>query len=163
MSKSTMIKDLKIPVVNNVPPSTKPEQSEEDVTVQEVLTEIEQEKHIQQPPPVIHHQDTLSNQLLQQQLLQQQLLQQQLLQQQSVQNDKDNIITSIIKQLKTLFMSEINMFVYVILLYITFQNVDVVSILKIDKLPFIYNHPVLKQIIISIVYSLLVISSKTFM
>ena len=169
MSKSTMIKDLKMPVVNNAPtlPPPKQEQSEEDVTVQEVLTEIEQEKHIQQPniqqPSVVHQQDTLSNQLLQQQLLQQQLLQQQLLLQQNVQNEKDSLIKSLVKNIKVLFMSEINMFIFVTLLYIVFQNIDVVSVLKIDKLPLIHNYPILKQIIISVVYALLVISSKSFM
>ena len=83
--KSTLIKDIRKPLQQEqVVPKT-----EEDVTVQEVLSEIERENNIDVSKPIyqeliVQSNNDMSNQLLQQQLLQQQLLQQQLLNQQNI-------------------------------------------------------------------------------
>ena len=151
MSKSTLIKDLK-------PPSPPPpiEQPDEDVTVQEVLSEIEKE---------ITPTDQISNQILQQQLLQQQLLQQQLLQQQqqvpnTTEDSKSNFVVNIISQLMSVFKDQTNYFVLIVVLHLVFQNINIVNILKIDNVPFVTQQPIVVYLLKSVVFALILIVCK---
>jgi hypothetical protein len=166
MSKSTLIKDL-----DNGKNDDNNSHGEDDITIQEVLTEIENDKK----PEHTNHQginiNDFSNQLLHQQLLQQQLLQQQLLQQNK--NDNNNIPvvdnnnekkqneSIIMKSTLGLFNQLIlkkKDFFGILILHLIFNKVDITALLKIDKISIFASYPYLESLFRSILFSLIALT-----
>lgn len=190
-TKSTYIRDLpKKQVQINPVPNTeninienhqmnKQQPQEDEIAMQEVLNEIEQESQMKyniQPTQVqqqvmqsnmIQPMENKTNDLLQQQMLQQQLLQQQMLQQQMLQQSIDqNSSSSIIpiklfKTLYNIFVKDNLIFVAIIILFLLFENIKVLSILKIDKFSFVNSTPLLPGLIRAILFSSITIVLKT--
>lgn len=181
-TKSTYIKDLPkkqvqihpVPNIENQQMNKPPSPPEDEIVMQEILKEIEQESHmksIQQPTiqqstiqPMEQNStnDILQQQLLQQQLLQQQMLQQQLLQQSLNQNASSSIIpTKLFKTLYNIFLKDNIIFVLIIILYLLFENINVLSVLKIDKFSFVNSTPLLPGILRAILFSTITIVLKT--
>jgi hypothetical protein len=176
MSKSTLIKDIKKPTVQQVQPQqVQPhvmEQQDEDVTIQEVLSEIEREAHLPQPTqytqPLLPQSmnSDMSSQLLQQQLLQQQMLQHQIQQQQMKNQDNekyDTFFNNTVSKIKQIFTRDNNLLVLAIALYLTFTYVDVLKVLKIDNLNVFENYPVLINIVLSTIFGLTLVLIKPLM
>lgn len=166
MSKSTMIRDLN-------PNKQKEQINEDDVTIQEVLTEIESDKFKTEPVmdevPVSNVND-LKNQILQQQLLQQQLLQQQLLQQQQQQinvvkteqpiptpSSDSGLISKYAQVALHIITSKKKEFFGILCLHLLFNKIDLNVILKIDKLNIFATYPYLESVFRSTVFSLIAI------
>ena len=142
------------------------DQEEDDITIQEVITEINNDKQEQQQAMNANTKDEsinlkeFSNQLLQQQLLQQQLLQQQLLQQkeQSQSQQKELETNGIMYYLSFLFkefLSKKNEFIGLLILHIIFSKLDISTLLKIDKLVLFQTYPHLESLVRSILFSIL--------
>lgn len=177
MSKSTLIKDIKKPPPQQQVVSMPVQQSEEDVTVQEVLTEIERESNPQQmsqqmsqpimnPSPNQFVNADTSSQLLQQQLLQQQMLQHQIQQQQMKNEDNekyDTFLNNTVLKVKQLFTRDNNLLVLATVLYLTFTYVDVLKVLKIDNLSIFEKYPQLINIVLSILFGLTLVLIKPLM
>jgi hypothetical protein len=166
MSKSTMIKDL-----DNGKNDDNHSHGEDDLTIQEVLTEIENDK---KPDQNNHEEINLkdfSNQLLQQQLLQQQLLQQQLLQQNktdinnipvinnSIENKQNEsiIMKSTLGLLNQLILKKKD-FLGILILHLIFNKVDITALLKIDKISIFTSYPYLESLFRSILFSLIAVT-----
>lgn len=158
-----MIKDLNIKTNNE---KLNIDQGEDDITIQEVITEINNEKQEQQQALKANTKDEsinlkdFSNQLLQQQLLQQQLLQQQLLQQkdQSQSQQKELESNGVMYYLSFLFkefLSKKNEFIGMLILHIIFSKLDISTLLKIDKLVLFQTYPYLESLVRSILFSIL--------
>nr|QOI90436.1 hypothetical protein HWQ62_00300 [Pyramimonas orientalis virus] len=176
MSKSTLIKDIKKPSINtpvlssqvttHVEPS-QTQQTDEDVTVQEVLSEIEKETRSDttQHNNQYMHTDALSNQLLQQQLLQQQLLQQQIQQQQTQNTNQqyDTFFNNLVSNAKHIVTRDNNLLVLAIVLFLSFQYVDVLKVLKIDNLSVFERYPILVNVVISAIFGLTLVVIKPLM
>jgi hypothetical protein len=190
-TKSTYIRDLPkkqvqinpVPNIENInienQQMNKQQPQEDEIAMQEVLNEIEQESQMKsniQPTPVqqqvmqsnmIQPMENKTNDLLQQQMLQQQLLQQQMLQQQMLQQSIDqNSSSSIIpiklfKTLYNIFVKDNLIFVAIIILFLLFENIKVLSILKIDKFSFVNSTPLLPGLIRAILFSSITIVLKT--
>jgi hypothetical protein len=186
-TKSTYIRDLPkkqvqinpVPNIENQQMNKPPSPPEDEIVMQEVLKEIEQEtqmKSMQQPtfqqPMTMSNisqpmeqntiTDVLQQQMLQQQLLQQQMLQQQLLQQSLNQNSSSSIIpTKLFKTLYNIFLKDNIIFVLIIILYLLFENINVLSVLKIDKFSFVNSTPLLPGILRAILFSTITIILKT--
>jgi hypothetical protein len=198
MSKSTLLKDLKVTkqpeqqqhqqqhqqhqhqqqhqqqqqIQQQQQPQQK-QQSEEDVVVQEVLSEIENDRTAIHQPPSQHHpfiNDTYANQLLQQQLLQQQLLQQQLLQTRQANsseelNDKApkcSFIMNLLKKIIAIFMKD-NLFFLLVVSYLIFEYINILKVLKIDNFEVFNNYPILTKVVQAVIYSLTVTIINPFM
>ena len=124
--KSTLIKDIRKPLQQEqVVPKT-----EEDVTVQEVLSEIERENNINVSKPIYQELIVQSNNDMSNQLLQQQLLQQQLLNQQNL-NKNSTMFNNVIEMIKNIFKRDNNLLILSIVLYLIFTYIDILRILKI--------------------------------
>jgi hypothetical protein len=169
-----MIKDIR---------KTKPEiqvggrsQPEEDVSVQEVLSEIERESNNEQFVDKIydtnvtmqnHNQPVYNNndqfQMMQQQMLQQQMLQQQLLQAQNTDTNKTNMCSSIFENVKNMFKRDNNLFVLSVGMYMLFLYIDVLRILKIDNLEIFENYPILINVITALIFGLTLVTVKPLM
>lgn len=162
-NRSTLIKDLK-----NTPPK-----NEDDVAVQEVLSDIEREKHIptitpdlnqQQPHPSMFENNNIfqQQQLLQQQLLQQQLLQQQLENQQN--NAKyEKMYDGIVGKIRGIMMDNNRMFMSGVVLFLVFTNMDVLGVLKIDNLTIFESYPLVEKLVISVIFGLTLVFVKQLM
>lgn len=161
--KSTLIKDIRKPLQQQEQTATK---IDEDVTVQEVLSEIERENNINMSKPVYQEsfvQPTdISNQLLQQQLLQQQLLQQQLLNQQNI-TQNNTIFNNLINTIKNVFKRDNNLFILSIVMFLIFTYVDILKILKIDDYSIFDRYPVLINIVTSVIFGLTLVLIKPLM
>lgn len=161
--KSTLIKDIRKPLQQeSVVPKI-----DEDVTVQEVLSEIERENNIDVSKPVyqesfVQSNNDMSNQLLQQQLLQQQLLQQQLLNQQNL-TQNNTMFNNIIEMIKNVFKRDNNLLILSIMLYLIFTYVDILRILKIDDYSIFESYPVLINIVTSVIFGLTLVLIKPLM
>ena len=161
--KSTLIKDIRKPLQQEqVVPKT-----EEDVTVQEVLSEIERENNIDVSKPIyqeliVQSNNDMSNQLLQQQLLQQQLLQQQLLNQQNI-NKNSTMFNNVIEMIKNIFKRDNNLLILSIVLYLIFTYIDILRILKIDNYSIFESYPVLINIVTSVIFGLTLVIIKPLM
>ena len=161
--KSTLIKDIRKPLQQEqVVPKT-----EEDVTVQEVLSEIERENNIDVSKPIyqeliVQSNNDMSNQLLQQQLLQQQLLQQQLLNQQNL-NKNSTMFNNVIEMIKNIFKRDNNLLILSIVLYLIFTYIDILRILKIDNYSIFESYPVLINIVTSVIFGLTLVIIKPLM
>jgi hypothetical protein len=146
------------------------DQGEDDITIQEVITEINNEKQEQQQQPINVNMQTknesinlneFSNQLLQQQLLQQQLLQQQILQQKDTTGASAGGSTStngVMYYLSVLFkefLAKKNEFIGILILHIIFSKLDISTLLKIDKLVLFQTYPYLESLVRSILFSIL--------
>ena len=162
MSKSTMLRDLKPPVPEEMkqpanigrPPvhpqqrqqSAPPGPTDDDIAVNEVLSEINAENK-QQPDtnaPIYHPSMFQQQQLLQQQQIQQLMnQQQQMLQQHQDNMVKESFVASentsnedmstyqkIFAYVKHLFTTDNNLLIKAMLLYIVFQYLNIMSILK---------------------------------
>ena len=160
--KSTLIKDIRKPLQQHELPAPK---IDEDVTVQEVLSEIERES-IDVSKPIYQESFVqpmdISNQLLQQQLLQQQLLQQQLLTQQNL-TQNNNIFNHMINTIKNVFKRDNNLLILSIILFLVFTYVDILRILKIDNYSIFESYPVLINIVTSIIFGLTLVLIKPLM
>jgi hypothetical protein len=186
MSKSTLIKDIKKQPMQQQTTVYEPtQQSEEDVTVQEVLSEIEREtqpsqQFAQQQQQQQQQSQTnfpfsspnqfvssdVSSQLLQQQMLQQQMLQHQIQQQQLKNEDKekyDTFFNNTISKIKQLFTRDNNLFLLATVLYLTFTYVDVLKILKFDNLSIFEKYPPLINIVLSLIFGLTLVLIKPLM
>lgn len=195
MSKSTMIKDLKpsnnASMQQQVASSASGQrtadsgQQDAEVSVQEVLSEIEnesrQEQHIhhqhaqmmarqQQPMSSVSTQgygsNDISNQLLQQQLLQQQFLQQQLLSQKEEQQQghkNGGMLQSLLDKAKQLFKRDNNLFMVSSILYLVFVYMDVLNVLKIDNFTIFEKYPYLINLVTSLIFGLTVAIVKPLM
>ena len=160
--KSTLIKDIRKPLQQQEPTATK---IDEDVTVQEVLSEIERDNNIDlshspvyQESFVQHQPNTdISNQLLQQQLLQQQLINQQ----QIVHNN--TIFKSLVETIKNVFKKDNNLLILSIVLFLVFTYVDILRILKIDDYSIFESYPVLINIVTSVIFGLTLVLIKPLM
>ena len=165
--KSTLIKDIRKPLQQQEPTTTK---IDEDVTVQEVLSEIERDNNIDlshspvyQESFVQHQPNTdISNQLLQQQLLQQQLLQQQLINQQQIVHN-NTIFKSLVETIKNVFKKDNNLLILSIVLFLVFTYVDILRILKIDDYSIFESYPVLINIVTSVIFGLTLVLIKPLM
>lgn len=175
MSKSTMIKDIrKTQPEIHVKPQQQP-QPEEDVSVQEVLSEIERESNNEQFVDKIYDNNvTMQNQnqpvynndqfqMMQQQMMQQQMLQQQLLQAQNTDTNKTNMCSSIFEYVKNMFKRDNNLFVLSVGMYLLFLYIDVLRILKIDNLEIFENYPIFINIITSLIFGLTLVIVKPLM
>ena len=165
MSKSTMLRDLKPPVPEEMkqptnigrPPShpqQRPQQqipnpttvtttTDDDIAVNEVLSEINAENK-QQQQPVYHPSMFQQQQMLQQQQIQQLMNQQQQMLQQHQDNiAKESFVASenpsteemsthqkVFAYVKHLFTTDNNLLIKAMLLYIVFQYLNIMSILK---------------------------------
>lgn len=161
--KSTLIKDIRKPLQQQEPPPAP--KIDEDVTVQEVLSEIERENNIDVSKPVYQEsfvQPDISNQLLQQQLLQQQLLQQQLLNQQNLAQN-NTIFKNLIETVKNVFKRDNNLLILSIVLFLVFTYVDILRILKIDDYSIFESYPVLINIVTSVIFGLTLVLIKPLM
>ena len=160
-----MIKDLNIKTNKE---KLNIDEGEDDITIQEVITEINNEKQDQQQQQAVNtntkdesiNLKDFSNQLLQQQLLQQQLLQQQLLQQkdQSQSQQKDLETNGVMYYLSFLFkefLSKKNEFIGILILHIIFSKLDISALLKIDKVVLFQTYPYLESLVRSILFSVL--------
>lgn len=156
-----MIKDLNIKTNKD---KLNDDQGEDDITIQEVITEINNEKQDQQQAMNANIKDEsinlkdFSNQLLQQQLLQQQLLQQQLLQQKDQPQQKELETNGVMYYLSFLFkefLSKKNEFIGILILHIIFSKLDISALLKIDKLVLFQTYPYLESLVRSILFSIL--------
>jgi hypothetical protein len=170
MSKSTMIKDLR-PVPTNQ--EVVLEAAEADVSVQEVLSEIEKDSIHEQTIQHQHNQmmsqpyvpnyttntEAISNQLLQQQLLQQQILQQQLMTQKDESKGKDTLID----KFKHILKRDNNLFMVSVILYLIFMYVDVLNILKIDDFNIFERYPFLINLVTSLIFGLTIVLIKPLM
>jgi hypothetical protein len=166
MSKSTMIKDLNMKTNKE---KLNDDQGEDDITIQEVITEINNEKQEQQQPINVNMQtknesinlNEFSNQLLQQQLLQQQLLQQQILQQKDTigasagGSTSTNGVMYYLSVLFKEFLAKKNEFIGILILHIIFSKLDISTLLKIDKLVLFQTYPYLESLVRSILFSIL--------
>lgn len=179
-NRSTLIKDLK----SSASSSNSDNQlntSDDDFAVQEVLSEIENEKqkqnisnqainngmmhnnNILQPPtmlqqshPSMFQNDTIHNQLLQQQMLQQQLLQQQLLQQQN--NEKyERVYDGITHKVKDICMKYNKLFVLSVVLFLVFTNMNILGLLKIENMSIFESYPILINITTAFIFGLTVV------
>ena len=150
-----MIKDLNIKTNKE---KLNIDQEEDYITIQEVITEINNDKQEQQQAMNANTKDEsinlkeFSNQLLQQQLLQQQLLQQQLLQQkeQSQSQQKELETNGIMYYLSFLFkefLSKKNEFIGLLILHIIFSKLDISTLLKIDKLVLFQTYTHLESLV----------------
>ena len=162
--KSTLIKDIRKPLQQQEPPAPK---IDEDVTVQEVLSEIERENNIDVSKPVyqesfVQPNTDISNQLLQQQLLQQQLLQQQLINQQNL-TQNNTIFNNLIETVKNVFKRDNNLLILSIVLFLVFTYVDILRILKIDDYSIFESYPVLINIVTSVIFGLTLVLIKPLM
>tara|TARA_Y100000389_G_C17385476_1_gene476765 strand:+ start:437 stop:985 length:549 start_codon:yes stop_codon:yes gene_type:complete len=182
-----MIKDLKPSNNASMQPQAVDSSGQQDaeVSVQEVLSEIEnesrQEQHIhqqhaqmmarqQQPMSSVsapgYGSNDLSNQLLQQQLLQQQFLQQQLLSQkeeQQQENKNGGMLQSLLDKAKQLFKRDNNLFMVSSILYLVFVYVDVLNVLKIDNFTIFEKYPYLINLVTSLIFGLTVAIVKPLM
>ena len=173
MSKSTMIKDLRqIPTNKEVVL----EAVEADMSVQEVLSEIENESINKQNVQYQHNQmmsqpyvqnltntDTISNQLLQQQLLQQQILQQQLLSQTKDDSKGAGVMCTMTDRIKQLFRRDNNLFLIVVIVYLVFSYVNVLNLLKIDDFNIFERYPFLINLVTSLIFGLTIVLIKPLM
>jgi len=162
--KSTLIKDIRKPLQQPEPPTPK---IDEDVTVQEVLSEIERENNINVSKPTyqesfVQQNNDISNQLLQQQLLQQQLLQQQLLNQQNLDHN-NTIFNNLTETIKNVFKRDNNLLILSISLFLVFTYVDILRILKIDDYSIFESYPVLINIVTSVIFGLTLVLIKPLM
>jgi len=181
MSKSTYIKDLKPkpqqqepgPPAIRISEIPNENSSEADITLNEIIDEVnvpvdkmpkENIKPVHEATqqssslpfnPSLFYKDALAQRemtnQLQQQLLQQQLLQQQLLT--SAMEKKIGFGVNFILNLKRVFLREFMFIISICLLYVLFQNFNVLSIIKIDRISVIHSIPFLKQIILTIVFA----------
>jgi uncharacterized Zn-finger protein len=182
-----MIKDLKPPNNASMQPQavdSSSGQQDAEVSVQEVLSEIEnessQEQHIhqqhaqmmaqqQQPMSSVSAQgygsNDLSNQLLQQQLLQQQFLQQQLLSQKEEHKTGGGggVFQSLLDKAKQLLKRDNNLFLLTSILYLVFIYVDVLNLLKIDNFTIFEKYPYLINLVTSLIFGLTVALVKPLM
>tara|TARA_Y100000389_G_C17394630_1_gene481844 strand:+ start:701 stop:1276 length:576 start_codon:yes stop_codon:yes gene_type:complete len=189
MSKSTYIKDLK-PKVNQTEPETpsirisevkNEDNSEADVTLNEIIDEVSvpvdkmppQNLRPAQPEasplrydalnPNMFYKDAIAQREVTQQL-QQQLLQQQLLQQQLLTNSMETKLglgLHVCSSIKKMLYKELVFIVCVCILYVIFQNIDIISMLKIDKISFLDRIPFIKPILLTILFSLSTTILKT--
>lgn len=158
MSKSTMLRDLKPPMpeemkqpanIGRPPPQPQqrpqqqnPNTTDDDIAVNEVLSEINAENKQQ---PVYHPSMFQQQQLLQQQQIQQLMNQQQQMLQQQHQDNmmKESFVASenpstedmsthqkVFAYVKHLFTTDNNLLIKAMLLYIIFQYLNIMSILK---------------------------------
>lgn len=180
-NRSTLIKDLKSSASSSNS-DNQPNTSDDDFAVQEVLSEIENEKqkqsisnqaistngmmnnNILQPPTMLHQQshpsmfqnDSIHNQLLQQQLLQQQLLQQQLIQQQN--NEKyEKVYGGITYKIKDICMRYNKLFVLSVVLFLVFTNMNILGLLKIENMSIFESYPILINITTAFIFGLTVV------
>ena len=176
-TKSTYIRDLPkkqvqinpVPNIENQQMNKPPSPPEDEIVMQEVLKEIEQEtqmKSMQQPTVQQPMTQPNISQPMEQNtttdVLQQQMLQQQLLQQSLNQNSSSSIIpTKLFKTLYNIFLKDNIIFVLIIILYLLFENINVLSVLKIDKFSFVNSTPLLPGILRAILFSTLTIILKT--
>ena len=165
--KSTLIKDIRKP--SQQQQELLAPKIDEDVTVQEVLSEIERENNIDVSKPVYQEpfvqpqpNTDISNQLLQQQLLQQQLLQQQLLNQQNIAHN-NTIFSNLIETVKNVFKRDNNLLILSIVLFLVFTYVDILRILKIDDYSIFESYPVLINIVTSVIFGLTLVLIKPLM
>ena len=163
-----MIKDLNMKTNKE---KLNDDQGEDDITIQEVITEINNEKQEQQQPMNMQTKNEsinlneFSNQLLQQQLLQQQLLQQQILQQKDVAGagvagasgaaGSTNGVMYYLSVLFKEFLAKKNEFIGILILHIIFSKLDISTLLKIDKLVLFQTYPYLESLVRSILFSIL--------
>lgn len=163
-----MIKDLNMKTNKD---KLNDDQGEDDITIQEVITEINNEKQEQQQPMNMQTKNEsinlneFSNQLLQQQLLQQQLLQQQILQQKDVAGagvagasgaaGSTNGVMYYLSVLFKEFLAKKNEFIGILILHIIFSKLDISTLLKIDKLVLFQTYPYLESLVRSILFSIL--------
>lgn len=167
-----MIKDLNMKTNKD---KLNEDQGEDDITIQEVITEINNEKQEQQQPMNMQTKNEsinlneFSNQLLQQQLLQQQLLQQQILQQKDVAGasavgvnaaganaaGSTNGVMYYLSVLFKEFLAKKNEFIGILILHIIFSKLDISTLLKIDKLVLFQTYPYLESLVRSILFSIL--------
>ena len=167
-----MIKDLNMKTNKE---KLNDDQGEDDITIQEVITEINNEKQEQQPMNMQTKNESInlnefSNQLLQQQLLQQQLLQQQILQQKDVAGasgtgasaagatsaaGSTNGVMYYLSVLFKEFLAKKNEFIGILILHIIFSKLDISTLLKIDKLVLFQTYPYLESLVRSILFSIL--------
>ena len=156
--KSTLIKDIRKPLQQEqVVPKT-----EEDVTVQEVLSEIERENNIDVSKPIYQELIVQSNNDMSNQLLQQQLLQQQLLNQQNL-NKNSTMFNNVIEMIKNIFKRDNNLLILSIVLYLIFTYIDILRILKIDNYSIFESYPVLINIVTSVIFGLTLVIIKPLM
>lgn len=176
-TRSTMIKDLRPP---SVAPSSQIK-TEEDIAVQEVLSEIDREhtssSGTQQmfapqasmvanqgmlPSTSPLQNDPYSNQLLQQQLLQQQLLQQQLLQQHK-HMEHTNMFNNLVCMFKNTIQRDNNLLLLSTVLFLIFTYVDVLKLIKIDNFSLFEKYPTLINLVTAIIFGLTLVVVKTLM
>lgn len=169
-----MIKDLRPP---SVAPSSQIK-TEEDIAVQEVLSEIDREhtsssgtQQVFAPQAsMVANQgmlsslqnDPYSNQLLQQQLLQQQLLQQQLLQQQK-HMEQTNMFNNLVCMFKNTIQRDNNLLLLSTILFLIFTYVDVLKLIKIDNFSIFEKYPTLINLVTAIIFGLTLVVVKTLM
>lgn len=181
MSKSTYIKDLKptqqTQSATNIPAIRISEVKNEDssdaeITLNEIIDEVslpvdrapqqifrkpEEDPSTHSVPynHTVFYKDAIAQREVTNQL-QQQLIQQQLIQQQLLTNSMETrlgIGLGMISGIKKLFVREFIFIVGICALYILFQNFEVLSLLKIDRITAIQGIPFLKQIILTILFS----------
>jgi len=161
-NRSTLIKDLK----------STPPKNEDDVAVQEVLSDIEREKNVpvltpdinQQPHPSMFENNNIfqQQQLFQQQLLQQQLLQQQLENQQN--NEKyEKMYDGIVGKIRVIMMENNRLFMSGVVLFLVFTNMDVLGLLRIDNYSIFESYPLLEKLVISVIFGLTLVFVKQLM
>ena len=160
--KSTLIKDIRKP--SQQQQELLAPKIDEDVTVQEVLSEIERENNIDVSKPVYQEpfvqpqpNTDISNQLLQQQLLQQQLLNQQNI------AHNNTIFSNLIETVKNVFKRDNNLLILSIVLFLVFTYVDILRILKIDDYSIFESYPVLINIVTSVIFGLTLVLIKPLM
>jgi hypothetical protein len=181
MSKSTYIKDLK-QKPQQTEPETPPIRiseiqseniSDADITLNEIIDEVSvpvdkmpkenmkgshEDKYHSSSwlfNPSVFYKDALEQRQLTNQL-QQQLLQQQLLQQQLLSSNMEKKIgfgVNFIMSAKRVFFRELMFILSICILYGLFQNLNVLSIIKIDRISAIHTIPFLKQTIITILFA----------
>lgn len=181
MSKSTYIKDLKptqqtqsatdIPAIRISEVKTE-DSSDAEITLNEIIDEVslpvdrapqqifrkpEEDPSTHSVPynHTVFYKDAIAQREVTNQL-QQQLIQQQLIQQQLLTNSMETRLgfgLGMISGIKKLFVREFIFIVGIGVLYILFQNFEVLSLLKIDRITAIQGIPFLKQIILTILFS----------
>jgi len=181
MSKSTYIKDLKptqqtqtatdIPAIR-ISEVKNEDSSDAEITLNEIIDEVslpvdrapqqifrkpEEDTSTHSVPynHTVFYKDAIAQREVTNQL-QQQLIQQQLIQQQLLTNSMETRLgfgLGMISGIKKLFVREFIFIVGIGVLYILFQNFEVLSLLKIDRITAIQGIPFLKQIILTILLS----------
>jgi len=181
MSKSTYIKDLKptqqtqtatdIPAIR-ISEVKNEDSSDAEITLNEIIDEVslpvdrapqqifrkpEEDTSTHSVPynHTVFYKDAIAQREVTNQL-QQQLIQQQLIQQQLLTNSMETRLgfgLGMISGIKKLFVREFIFIVGICALYILFQNFEVLSLLKIDRITAIQGIPFLKQIILTILFS----------